>query len=395
MKEFFKYHFLKVLVGIIVLQFIFFYWLENRNHRPVAIVDEVTVFEGQTVQCKPLANDTDEDEDEITLQDVSAPAYGKITIKDEALTYMAIKGFVGVDSFTYIINDSSKTAESYIKVTVKENLKPIAKDDKVESYPTDTIRITVLDNDHDREGDSIFISEFTEPAQGKIMQQGDQLIYLPGKNPGNDSFSYDVSDGFSLSGKATVTINFKDKNDPCYPWLSADIGNTSKSGAFYRNEKIYTLSGSGNDIWGSSDGCHFAYQLFSGDFEIVAKLKSIDNTNAWAKAGLMAREDLNGNSKNIFICITPENGSSFQWRAETGGETSSSRQPDEIKAPYWIKLSRKGNTFTGYTSQNGKNWTETGNQPVNINKNIYIGMVVSGHDNEKLCKSGFEIKYIK
>jgi len=87
----------------------------------------------------------------------------------------------------------------------------------------------------------------------------------------------------------------------------------------------YTMTGSGADIWDNGPGAgeyhnefHFAYKMLTGAGSIVAKVESAENTNAWAKAGVMIRETLDGGSKHAFAAVTPANGVASQARPDTG-----------------------------------------------------------------------------
>jgi hypothetical protein len=55
----------------------------------------------------------------------------------------------------------------------------------------------------------------------------------------------------------------------------------------------FTMTASGADIWAvngvEADEFHFAYKTLSGAGSIIAKVNSIQNTNDWAKAGVMIR----------------------------------------------------------------------------------------------------------
>jgi hypothetical protein len=391
MRDFWRFHFLKVILGLVVIQFGVLAWLQYRNHRPVAQIDEARVFERQTVKIRPLTNDSDKDDDEITLHSVSEPQHGIIIREKNMLHYSAVNGFAGVDSFAYVVTDGKRESkEAFIKVTVNENKKPIAKKDESQLYAGGETVLNVLGNDKDKEGDSIFIHEYTSPIFGEVKQKGDKFIYISDGTVAQDSFQYVIGDGLKFSEKATVYIDIKNKNSPVYPWLAEDIGNAKISGSIESKGKKFIVKGTGVDVWGNFDGMHYAFRHKNGDCEIYAKIESMENTKPWAKAGVMIRESKSGNSKNVFMALTPENGLSFQFREKTGNRTNSIGGNEAIKAPCWIKLVRSGDIFTGYISQNGKIWTKaTDSKSVPMEENVYIGFAVCSHDNAKLCKTIF------
>jgi hypothetical protein len=161
----------------------------------------------------------------------------------------------------------------------------------------------------------------------------------------------------------------------------------------------YTMTASGADIWdltglgqGYHDEFHFAYKTLSGPGSIVAKIESIDNTNVWAKAGVMIRETLDPDSAHAFACITPGSGVASQGRYVTGGASFNVNQTG-IAAPHWVKLERdiSGN-FTVSHSVNGSSWQPVqGTTPQNVpmSANVYIGLALTAHDAALTCRAVF------
>jgi len=74
----------------------------------------------------------------------------------------------------------------------------------------------------------------------------------------------------------------------------------------------YTMTAAGADIWNDVDQFHYAFKTLTGAGSIVAKVLSVDNTDPWAKAGVMIRETLDADSKFAAVYITPGNGCRFQ-----------------------------------------------------------------------------------
>ena len=61
----------------------------------------------------------------------------------------------------------------------------------------------------------------------------------------------------------------------------------------------------------------------------------------------------------------------------------------KIKAPYWIKLVRKGNSFEFYTAPNGSKWEVIGTIDLPMDKNSFVGFAVSSHNNKEISKAIF------
>jgi hypothetical protein len=154
----------------------------------------------------------------------------------------------------------------------------------------------------------------------------------------------------------------------------------------------YTMTASGADIWGTADQFHFASKTLTGPGSIVARINSVENTDPWAKAGVMIRETLDAGSKNAFACVTPENGVASQGRTATDG-TSFSTSQTGIAAPHWVKLERDSSgNFTVSHSADGATWESVENAiPTNIPmaSNVYIGLALTSHNAALTCQAIF------
>jgi hypothetical protein len=152
------------------------------------------------------------------------------------------------------------------------------------------------------------------------------------------------------------------------------------------------MTGSGTDIWDDADEFHFAYKTLTGAGSIVTKVESVQNTNAWAKAGVMIRETLEPGSKNAMIAVTPGNGVSSQWRTDTDAGSSNAAEGG-ITAPHWVKLERDlAGNFTVSHSANGTAWVPIANatpQNIQMSGTAFIGLAVTSHDAALTCEAVF------
>ncbi len=154
----------------------------------------------------------------------------------------------------------------------------------------------------------------------------------------------------------------------------------------------FTMTASGADIWGTADQFHFAYKMLTGAGSIVARVDSVQNTNAWAKAGVMIRETLDPGSKHAFACVTPANGVASQGRVDTDTASYSVNQTG-LTAPRWVKLERDAaGRFTVSHSANGTTWSPvTGDTwtAISMGSLVYVGLALTSHDAAQMCQAKF------
>jgi regulation of enolase protein 1 (concanavalin A-like superfamily) len=163
-------------------------------------------------------------------------------------------------------------------------------------------------------------------------------------------------------------------------WEDADIGAFGIAGvaAFNASSLTFEVKGAGADIWNSADAFHFAYKPLDGDGVIVARVASLQNTNAWAKAGVMIRETLAPGAAEASMLVSAGKGLTFQRRTSTGGVTTNIAGAP-VAAPYWVKLERVGSTFNAYSSADGTAWTLVGTDTIPMSATVFVGLGVSSH----------------
>ncbi|MHC4742660.1 MAG: lamin tail domain-containing protein, partial [Planctomycetota bacterium] len=172
-------------------------------------------------------------------------------------------------------------------------------------------------------------------------------------------------------------------------WENRDIGAVGAPGSVETTGDTYTIRASGNDIWGTADEFHYMYMPMTGDGELIARVVSVQNTNSWAKAGVMIRGTLDASSAFAMIIATPGNGVAFQYRQSNGG-TCQSYGDSGLVVPQYVKMVRTGNTITGYSSANGSSWTAQGSASFSMGTDVYIGLCVTSHNDGTVCTAVFD-----
>ncbi|WP_156148304.1 tandem-95 repeat protein, partial [Vibrio jasicida] len=186
------------------------------NDAPVAVDDIATTDEDTPVTIDVLPNDTDLDNDTLTIVSASVPIeQGIVEIVDGKLVFTPAENFNGEATITYVVSDGELTDEATVSVTVNPvNDAPIANDDSATTDEDTPVTIDVLPNDTDVDGDTLTIVNASVPAdQGTVEIVDGKLVFTPAENfNGEATISYTVSDG-ALEDEAEVSVTVNPLND--------------------------------------------------------------------------------------------------------------------------------------------------------------------------------------
>lgn len=157
----------------------------------------------------------------------------------------------------------------------------------------------------------------------------------------------------------------------------------------------YAISASGSDIWSTFDQCRYAFKRLDGDGSISVQIHSVVMTDVWVKAGVMIRANLDPGSPHASMFVTPDGRRVFQNRLDQGSGFcySAHCRSGTISLPYWVKVERRGNQFTGYHSADGVNWIRQPDneeivsgyqspnpQTIDMPSTVYIGFALTSHN---------------
>jgi len=175
-------------------------------------------------------------------------------------------------------------------------------------------------------------------------------------------------------------------------WTGKDQGSPAAAGSVQYDQatETWTIRGDGTGIRGTADQFYYVYKAMSGDGELVARIVSLDPALAdWSMAGVMIRVMLTPGSPYAFMGVsantdTKDHGITF-WGREGFNVAADHESSGAVTAPYWVKVKRSGDTFAGYSSPDGKEWTEQYSTAApGIPKSTYIGYAVTSEVGGKL-----------
>ena len=233
------------------------------------------------------------------------------------------------------------------------------------------------------------------------LVEGDQLYFeniaANSTNTSLDTFTLRYNKALTFNPAKlnwNVTVVQADGNKLPAGWSNENIGWVWHKGKVSVNSGTYKVTASGADIWSLSDGFHFVHRELKGDGEIVAQINRLDKSHNWAKAGVMIRESNWTGSKNAFLLMTPKNGVTFQYRS-TSSWTTKNNGLKSASMGTWLKLKRQGNEFIAYTSDDAVNWRKVGQQKIDMNQNVRIGLAVTSHNWFKKTTAEFDSVWVE
>ena len=111
------------------------------------------------------------------------------------------------------------------------------------------------------------------------------------------------------------------------PWAGADVGAPALAGSSTYANGVFTVNGAGADIWGGADQFQFVHQTLTGDGQIIARVTAEENTDPWAKAGVMIKQSATAGAPYALLAVTPANGIALQSGFNQNTQAPRSRRP--------------------------------------------------------------------
>ena len=176
---------------------------------------------------------------------------------------------------------------------------------------------------------------------------------------------------------------------------AVDVGAGTLAGSTSDDLVNLTIRGAGADIWGTADAFRFTYaELWERD-GITGRVRSLGDTHAWAKAGVMVRESTSPGSPHVMVIVSPGKGVAMQYRRTENGP-SESTTPRPASAPVWLRLTwdATGTRYVGWMSKDYVTWTEVGRVTLDVRADYAKGgLAVTSHNASKLTTAIFDDLY--
>lgn len=191
---------------------------EALNSSPIAALDTFETLEGTELEISGLIdNDTDADGDTLGIVYIDSTSQngGSINSEGGVFTYYPTNGFVGTDSFNYIVSDGNGgTSTGVVNISVNQiNILPVANNDSFTADSGIPVTGNVLANDSDADSDALSASlvsaSSTQGGTVAIAADGAFTYTSATDFEGDDTFQYIVADGKGGTSTGMVTISVK------------------------------------------------------------------------------------------------------------------------------------------------------------------------------------------
>ncbi len=172
------------------------------------------------------------------------------------------------------------------------------------------------------------------------------------------------------------------------PWTDADIGSPAVAGSATYAGGVFTVSGSGADIYGTYDQFHYVYQPVSGNGTLIARVTSQTNTGSSnSKAGLIWKASTSSGSPYFLIAVNNSGVVKVQWKFSSSVQASTTYAFPNV----WMKMVRSGSSFTAFLSSDGVAWTQVASTSLaTIPTAATLGLEECSHVNTKLGTATFD-----
>ena len=210
------------------------------NRPPRAVDDSAEVEEGGRILIPPealLNNDLDEDDDLLTVKDVTDPVNGAVSFDGTTIVFEHDGSETTVGGFTYTVGDQEMTDSAEVIIDVSAvNDPPMTTADRLRVPEGGTVSIDaseLLANDVDVDSQELRVLSVGGAENGRVYMDGASIVFEhDGSESAESGFTYTVSDG-SAESEGEVKVDVTPVNDPplaVSDRLEVDEGGTLRTG---------------------------------------------------------------------------------------------------------------------------------------------------------------------
>jgi Tol biopolymer transport system component len=164
---------------------------------------------------------------------------------------------------------------------------------------------------------------------------------------------------------------------------SADVGAPAIAGSTSYDASLqhYRMSGSGINMWGTSDQHQFAWNQLKGDFIVRARVEFIgQGVDPHRKAGWIARASLDKDAAYVDACVHGDGLTSLQFRRTKGAVTE--QLVLDLKGGDVVQLERRGNNWIFSSARYGETFVSQTLADLDLGPEALVGLFLCSHNAE-------------
>src|SRR5438034_1289622 len=169
-----------------------------------------------------------------------------------------------------------------------------------------------------------------------------------------------------------------------------DVGRTRNPGSMVYDavHEVYTIDGSGANMWADRDDFHFLWKRLRGNFILTARAQfSGAGVEPHRKLGWTVRSALATGAPHVTAAVHGDGLAALQFRRTAGGVTEEVRSP--VTGPDVIQLERAGDGYTLSVGRFGDSLAPIRVANLALGDTVYVGLFVCAHNDTVVERATF------
>jgi len=161
-----------------------------------------------------------------------------------------------------------------------------------------------------------------------------------------------------------------------------NVGCATGTASYDPQQQMYTIAGSGQNMWDTSDDFHFVWKRISGNFILSTRARFIGaGVEPHRKIGWTIRPSLDPRSAHVTAAFHGNGLMSLQFRRQSGGITEENKSADSLPdADAVIQLERRGGEYILSVARFGDSLVTQRLTGVSLPDTVYVGLFVCSHN---------------
>jgi hypothetical protein len=161
------------------------------------------------------------------------------------------------------------------------------------------------------------------------------------------------------------------------------------SAVFDPAARTYTVTGSGDNMWGAQDAFHYVWKKAAGDIALTADISLLGSSKQpHRKACLLVRQSLDADAAYVDVALHGDGLTSLQFRESKGAATHEVQA--SIAHPTRLRLERRGRYWRMYLAREGEGLQFSGAAVrLPFEAPFYVGLGVCAHNKDAMEQAVF------